>query len=114
MNIGETTAIIESIEAAIILKHRDRLLNRDHMLASYPPLKPNLPPPQFNVTQVFKDFGKGHLVQIQAGALLICCIGCVIYRDGRGAMRQTGFARSYNLETKRFDVLDDPEYEYAY
>jgi hypothetical protein len=39
--------------------------------------------------------------------------GRVDYRDDTGAVRRTAFHRSYNQETKRFSIVDDPDYEYS-
>jgi hypothetical protein len=41
------------------------------------------------------------------------CRGTITYIDDAGFERRTGFARQWEIETKRFKVVDDPENEYA-
>jgi hypothetical protein len=42
------------------------------------------------------------------------CVGYIIHRDDNGIVRQTGFCRRYNVDTKRWDKVEDEDYEYAY
>ena len=39
--------------------------------------------------------------------------GFIEYRDDLEILRRTGFCRRYDVESQRFLVVDDPEYEYA-
>ncbi|MGA9668222.1 MAG: hypothetical protein WBQ94_03390 [Terracidiphilus sp.] len=41
------------------------------------------------------------------------CHGTITYADDNGFERRTGFARQWEIETRRFKVADDPENEYA-
>jgi hypothetical protein len=41
------------------------------------------------------------------------CRGTILYSDDNGFERRTGFIRQWEIETKRFKVVDDPENEYA-
>jgi hypothetical protein len=49
---------------------------------------------------------------IQQGRSKLYCVGFVSYLDGSGRMRITGFCRVLNLQSGRFDKVDDPDYEY--
>jgi hypothetical protein len=44
----------------------------------------------------------------------VICAGYVLYRDGNGTRRQTGFCRQYDAATGRWNAVQDPEYEYSY
>ncbi|MBU6475242.1 MAG: hypothetical protein KGQ70_04690, partial [Alphaproteobacteria bacterium] len=44
----------------------------------------------------------------------IWCFGSIVYKDGAGMVRTTGFCRSYDKDTERFTPLQDSDYEYAY
>lgn len=48
------------------------------------------------------------------GDLKIWCIGKIIYADGEGRKRETGFCRSYDASGKRWVQEPESEYEYAY
>jgi hypothetical protein len=39
--------------------------------------------------------------------------GFIVYLDDNGIRRRTAFCRMWNFETRRFDVMNDPDYEYA-
>ena len=39
-------------------------------------------------------------------------IGYILYRDDIGVGRRTAFCRLYNFQTKRFEIVKDPDYEY--
>ncbi len=41
------------------------------------------------------------------------CHGTITYSDDNGFERRTGFARQWEMESKRFKVVDDSENEYA-
>jgi hypothetical protein len=52
--------------------------------------------------------------QIRREEVAIYVIGKIIYTDGLGNARRTGFARRFNMRTGRFDIVkDDPDYEYV-
>jgi hypothetical protein len=40
------------------------------------------------------------------------CSGTIIYADGNGTKRRTGFTRAWNVKEARFTASSDPEYEY--
>jgi hypothetical protein len=42
------------------------------------------------------------------------CIGQIVYEDGRGVRRETGFCRRLDVKDERWTKIDNPEYEYAY
>ena len=44
----------------------------------------------------------------------IVCVGYVLYRDGNGTRRQTGFCRYFDLAAGRWIKVEDDEYEYSY
>ena len=44
----------------------------------------------------------------------IVCVGYVLYRDGNGTRRQTGFCRQCDLAAGRWIKMQDDEYEYSY
>lgn len=48
------------------------------------------------------------------GATKIVCVGYFSYRDDFGTIRNSGFCRQYDLARRRWSILADPDYEYAY
>jgi hypothetical protein len=42
------------------------------------------------------------------------CVGVVLYRDGNGTRRQTGFCRKFDFTSGRWVKMEDDEYEYSY
>jgi hypothetical protein len=44
----------------------------------------------------------------------LICVGYIIYKDGRGVSRQTGFCRRYDIGAGRWIAVKDDEYEYSY
>ncbi len=40
-------------------------------------------------------------------------MGYLLYRDDNGLKRKTGFCALYLPDTKRFQRISDPDYEYA-
>jgi hypothetical protein len=51
---------------------------------------------------------------LRQGTTRIVCVGYFTYRDDFGTIRNTGFCRQYDFARRRWAVLDDPDYEYAY
>ena len=47
------------------------------------------------------------------GTTKVVCVGFFTYKDDFGTIRNTGFARQYDLARRRWSVLPDPDYEYA-
>jgi hypothetical protein len=43
----------------------------------------------------------------------VYCLGFIQYRDDVGTKRRTAFCLHYDVQTDRFDRVDDPNYEYA-
>lgn len=41
------------------------------------------------------------------------CLGFIKYRDEIKVERRTAFCLHYDIETERFDMIGDPNYEYA-
>ena len=48
------------------------------------------------------------------GSVKIICVGYFTYRDDFGTIRNTGFCREYDFARRRWSVINDPDYEYAY
>jgi hypothetical protein len=48
-----------------------------------------------------------------AGQAFVYFIGYIQYADGIGVRRYMAFCRRYNRQTRRFEVVDDPNYEYG-
>ncbi len=48
------------------------------------------------------------------GATRIVCVGYLTYKDDFGTIRNSGFCRQYDLSRRRWSILVDPDYEYAY
>jgi hypothetical protein len=48
------------------------------------------------------------------GSTRIVCVGYFTYRDDFGTIRNSGFCREYDLARRRWSVVADPDYEYAY
>jgi hypothetical protein len=51
--------------------------------------------------------------QVLANAIPVSIFGFVTYTDVLGKIRRTGFFRNYNVRSRRFEAMDDPEYEYT-
>ncbi len=47
------------------------------------------------------------------GTAKIVCVGYFTYKDDFGSIRNSGFAREYDLARRRWSILADPDYEYA-
>jgi hypothetical protein len=47
------------------------------------------------------------------GMTKIVCVGYFTYKDDFGSVRNSGFARQYDLARRRWSTLADPDYEYA-
>jgi hypothetical protein len=54
------------------------------------------------------------LNSLYQGATRIVCVGFFTYKDDFGTIRNSGFCRQYDLAHRRWSVLADPDYEYAY
>jgi hypothetical protein len=50
---------------------------------------------------------------LHQGTTKIVCVGYFTYKDDFGTIRNTGFARQYDLVRRRWSVLADPDYEYS-
>lgn len=50
---------------------------------------------------------------LHQGTAKIVCVGYFTYRDDFGTIRNTGFARQYDLTRRRWSIIADPDYEYA-
>jgi hypothetical protein len=48
------------------------------------------------------------------GSAKIVSIGYFTYRDDFGTVRNSGFCREYDMARRRWSVVNDPDYEYAY
>jgi hypothetical protein len=48
------------------------------------------------------------------GTTKIVCVGYFTYKDDFGTIRNSGFCRQYDLSRRRWSVLVDPDYDYAY
>ncbi len=113
-NKGGTTATITDTGAAVIL--------------SQGPLPPDVPFAKRAVTNVKLTSGEASnwpvssaesLTQAQANSLWqghakIVCVGYFTYRDDFGTIRNSGFCREYDLARRRWTIVADPDYEYAY
>lgn len=44
----------------------------------------------------------------------VFCIGRIVYEDGSGRRRETGFCRLYNGVTRHWEAVENSEYEYSY
>jgi hypothetical protein len=49
-----------------------------------------------------------------SGVHKLICVGYIVYKDGAGTIRHTGFCRQYDPSSKRWHNMDDAQYEYAY
>jgi hypothetical protein len=54
----------------------------------------------------------GEETDMKAGTKALWVIGHVFYQDDLSRKRKTGFCRRFDLGTKRFVVVDDPDLEY--
>ena len=114
INIGETSGIIHEIEATIVISKTNKPLNREIALDKFLFRPKTVNPLDLVITIVRKKFAHEYWEFIKSDAISLCCVGTIRYEDGRGVTRQVGFARKLDLETGRFGLIDDEEYEYSY
>jgi hypothetical protein len=57
----------------------------------------------------------GELANVAQGDIAgdIHFFGYMQYRDNIGIVRRTAFCRRYDIRTRRFSVVDDPDYEFS-
>lgn len=123
-NIGDTPARIKEINAQITrrpLPLQSGLgLGIGTRLSSLPvPKKPIISgtPNYFGIFSKHTLENERHIERAaqdggRGGALI--CLGQIVYEDGRGVRRETGFCRRLDTKTARWVSMDHPEYEYAY
>lgn len=113
INIGEVKADIELIEADVFASRRDDVGFEKRPLVKCEYDKISLMPGESGIGSI-KRVNHQNPTGSMADEDRIFCVGCVQYRDDAGIHRQTGFARVYDGDTKRFCQSDDEEYEYSY
>lgn len=116
MNIGDTEAIIRSIDAIVILQFSKFAIPRDLRLLPCDANKTQLSSGEFIVieSQSGGPTTNDNIDNIKNGGLSIRIVGCIYYVDSNNFERRTGFARQYSVNTGRFEKIDDDEYEYEY
>jgi hypothetical protein len=57
---------------------------------------------------------EGAFEKLDTGNFQVCCIGMVLYGDGKDARYRMGFARNFDKDTWRFSASEDQDYEYSY
>jgi hypothetical protein len=120
INIGESPAVINSIEACIFLKSATEKVSRGLRLTTCTIAKERLVSGEFEIASQTSTFSpeQRHVEMLQKGERSLCIAGCVNYADENKVNRRTGFVRYCDLiDISRgifFDAIDDKEYEYAY
>jgi hypothetical protein len=68
--------------------------------------------PQGAIVQAVRS---GELANVAQGDIAgdIHFFGYMQYRDNIGIVRRTAFCRRYDIRTRRFSVVDDPDYEFS-
>jgi hypothetical protein len=113
-NKGGTTATISDTGAAVILVQGS--------------LPPDVKFAKREVTNVTLTSGEAsnwplssatNLTAAEANAIYqgksrIVCVGYFSYRDDFGTIRNSGFCREYDMTRRRWSIVADPDYEYAY
>ncbi len=113
-NVGGTTATVTDAGAAIVFVQSS--LPPDVMFAKR------------SVTNVTLRSGEAsswpassatnltalELSSFYQGATKLVCVGYLTYKDDFGTIRNSGFCRQYDLPRRRWEIVNDPDYEYAY
>jgi len=120
-NIGDSPALITSVEAAIFLKPRNTKIPRGLRLTKCQNTKQRLVSGDFDIVSQQSGFSPElhHIEALQKGERLLCIAGCVIYADDNKIARRTGFVRYCDTSDVAdsfvtFSRIEDAEYEYAY
>lgn len=116
MNIGESQATIKRVHAEVRPYRVNTTIARDANPQECKFLKPLVKSGDFSVCQV-ATAGPLQAAEVTAYSqqvYRIAIVGWVLYADDNGLERTTGFARYYDVPTRRFIVMDDSDYEYAY
>lgn len=122
INIGDSPAIITSIEAFIFLKQKTAKIPRNLRLTMCKSSKERLVSGDFEIVSQTSEFAPElrHIEALQKGERLLCIAGCIIYADEKKVARRTGFVRYCDISDNAvsgffsFNAIDDAEYEYAY
>ncbi|MGP0061466.1 MAG: hypothetical protein ACLPID_19520 [Beijerinckiaceae bacterium] len=121
INIGDTPAKIDVVEAVVFLILKDSKIPRNMSLTCCNFKKRELFSGDSDMTSQSSAFilDYDHSFSLQSGNRLLCIVGCIYYSDDNGVRRTTGFARSCDVTDTGnvfmgFNAVNDPEYEYAY
>ncbi len=121
INIGDTPANINIVEAVVFLILKDRNIPRNMSLTLCNFKKGKLISGDSDTAQQSSEFrlDYDHSFSLESGNHLLCIVGCIHYFDDNGIRRTTGFARSCDVTDTGnvfmgFNAINDPEYEYAY
>lgn len=120
INIGDSPAIIKSVDACVFLKSNTDKAPPDLRLTVCSSAEERLVSGEFANARQTSTFGPqlNHIDALQKAERLLCIAGCVNYTDDNGVRRSTGFVRCCNIsETSKgifFHTIDDEQYEYAY
>jgi hypothetical protein len=119
INIGETRANIAAIEACVFLKPKVIPIPRGLRLQPCEIIKSTLSCGEVGIGEANSSFDieARDVKPLQSVGKIICIVGCIKYRDDRGSLRRTGFARQgRHIGESQFELtpIDDEEYEYAY
>ena len=114
INRGGTTATVTDIGAAVLLNHGP--LSSDVAFAKRAVKNVKLTSGEaMNWPVSSADIlGLAQANALRQGSVRIVCVGYFTYRDDFGTIRNSGFCREYDLARRRWTVVPDPDYEYAY
>jgi hypothetical protein len=116
VNSGDSRAEITHIGTKLVLLFKPTLpseINFEHQ-EMRPPIDVESGMHGFRLTVDAFDPTNKLLLSAIGGSQKLICVGYIIYRDGNGTIRQTGFCREYDPASNRWRPVKDDEYEYAY
>jgi hypothetical protein len=109
-NMGDSPGrLIEIRSGTLVLEANERIPN-DLAFPHHEDLNATLASGQKVEVSVLVN---NEAMEIFAEAKLLLCLGTIVYLDGAGNRRETGFCRRYKPDTRQWDSFES-EYEYAY
>jgi hypothetical protein len=95
INIGETRGSIAAVEACVFLRPKDNPVPRGLRLQPCEIIKATLSCGEVGIGETNSSFDieARDINPLQSGGKIICIAGYIKYRDDRGSIRRTGFAR---------------------
>lgn len=118
VNVGDGIATVKEIGTAIAFTAKPDAASKPPEVTSFSVLK--VDPPislqsgqrELGATEDNFSWEGVEIKMVRDRAAYVYCIGYIVYSDGNGVERRTGFCRRFNFPTVRWEVAADDEYEY--